>query len=834
MTKKGIKLAMLTVLATMLVAGTGAAERTDTYSLDIEAQPLAGALKSLADQTGLQVVFFSEIADGLESDELHGMFTAGDALNRLLVDTDLTYEYLSDDAIEVRPVEDSGGTAPTSDETPETEGPAGSGENNEVQQEARHNEEPASSLEEPAADEPAQQEPEEADAEEPAAGRTFAAEVVVTAQKREQALQDIPISIQAFEGAAMDDVNIRDLNEIMTFVPGASEGDASSVAHRRFQIRGIPQGPGDPTVGYYLDDSAFFIYGQSFAPVGRTFDVQRVEVLRGPQSTLYGNGSMGGTVRYITKAPNLSRVEGQLRAAYSATDGGDPGSYFDAAVSVPLVANKLGLRLVGSYQEIGGYHEIPSEGLENTNPADLTNLRASLLWTPTDRLTLQLLYARTTAEQTGGTLLASTDPPISDRLPGDFHSVDYDLYYGTLTYAFDGATLSSTTTFIDLKDEISVGADLGPFTLNLFLGGDSYALNNETRLVSNGGGALQWLAGVFYSESEYDAIFTIDPPIIAPGESLNTSESISLFGEVSWAFLDGRLVPLIGLRYFEDDRSVFDSTAGIQAPPATFDSVNPRFNLSYLPTDNSNYYLNIAKGFRSGSFNLPEICALHIALAGMPCQVALDSDQLWSYEIGTKQTLADGQVLLDAALYYQDWVDMRQSVPIGILAAEYQIGDAVVPGIDLQLTYTPASISGLTLRATGNWNDAHMDSIDPALGEASGAEEGDRLRLVPGWTAALAATYSWAVSATWMGQVAVGYSHIDAQLGWIGTDAVGDSRDLVRARFGFDNGSFGLYLFGNNLLNESGAIYSQTPDDGVDAFTRDYPRQVGLEITYSF
>jgi len=130
--------------------------------------------------------------------------------------------------------------------------------------------------------------------------------VVVTAQKREQQLQEVPLSIQAFEGAALEEANIRDLNEVITFVPGASEGIAWAAGQRTFQIRGVGVGAGDPTVGYYLDDSAFFLFGEGFAPMGRTFDIERVEVLRGPQGTLYGNGSMGGTVRYITRARRTS------------------------------------------------------------------------------------------------------------------------------------------------------------------------------------------------------------------------------------------------------------------------------------------------------------------------------------------------------------------------------------------------------------------------------------------------------------------------------------------------------------------------------------------------
>jgi iron complex outermembrane recepter protein len=127
-------------------------------------------------------------------------------------------------------------------------------------------------------------------------------EVVVTAQRREQLISEVPLSIQAFTDDMLESIRIRDLSELVDFVPGASEGLSVSLGQRQYQMRGISTNNlGDPTIGYYIDDAAFFIYGEPYAPVGRTFDIQRVEVLRGPQSTLYGNGSMGGTIRYITE-----------------------------------------------------------------------------------------------------------------------------------------------------------------------------------------------------------------------------------------------------------------------------------------------------------------------------------------------------------------------------------------------------------------------------------------------------------------------------------------------------------------------------------------------------
>ncbi|MEZ5572783.1 MAG: TonB-dependent receptor plug domain-containing protein [Halioglobus sp.] len=183
-------------------------------------------------------------------------------------------------------------------------------------------------------------------------------EVVVTAQRREQLISEVPLSMQAFTPAVLESVRIRDLSELINFVPGASEGNAVSVGQRYYQIRGIStNSQSDPTIGYYIDDAAFFIFGEPYAPVGRTFDMQRVEVLRGPQSTLYGNSSMGGTIRYITEPPGLNEFGALMRGGYSATDGGDPGYYGDAMLNVPLLQGQLGLRVTGGYEKVGGYHQ---------------------------------------------------------------------------------------------------------------------------------------------------------------------------------------------------------------------------------------------------------------------------------------------------------------------------------------------------------------------------------------------------------------------------------------------------------------------------------------------
>ncbi len=659
--------------------------------------------------------------------------------------------------------------------------------------------------------------------------------IVVTAQKREQELQEVPVSVQAFTGEALQEANMRDLNEVITLVPGASEELSNNVGLRRYQIRGIGQALGDPTVGYYFDDAAFYIFGQNFAPMGRSFDLERIEVLRGPQSTLYGNGSMGGTVRLITRSPDYAGFGGSLRGGYSSTDGGGNGSYFDAAVNVPL-GSKAGLRLVASTEDTAGYQLLATTGDDEFGAGDVTNYRAIFDVTPNDRFNLRLMYAGNEADQEGGTLLAALAPPTSTSASaGDYTLGEYELATGTFTISFGGASLTSTTTQIDATDEVQTGL---PFPLSptgfldIFGRTSGDALNHETRLVSQNASPLQWLVGVYYSETDAHAISSVAPPLFPDSTTNSNSEALSFFAEVSYAFLDDRLVALAGLRSFEDERSVYNSGFSAQLDPATFDSVNPRFNLALDASEQANYYLNIAKGFRSGSFNSPDTCALH-QLAGLPCSIAVDSDELWSYELGAKYSLSGGRLLIDVAPYFQDWKDTRQTVTVSGLFLDYQIGDSELYGVDLAFDYRPASVSGLSFQFSANWNESEFTNINPAFAAASEARNGDRLPFVPAWTGTLSASYAWALNDAWAGQAFLGMSHIDDQLGQFGPGASGDTRDLMRARFGFSSERFGIHLFGNNLLGEDGAIWANS-GRGAPIYTQDHPRQIGVEISLDF
>ena len=444
---------------------------------------------------------------------------------------------------------------------------------------------------------------------------------------------------------------------------------------------------------------------------------------------------------------------------YSATDGGDPGYYGDAMVSIPLLQDQLGLRVSGGYEEVGGYHQ-GTTGESDTNEGKLDNIRTSLLWQPSDSLVIKFLYTYNKADQDGSASLASLDPPIAAAAPGDYTDRNYNLYSNTVAWDSAIGKLSTTTTWIDNQSDalFNVPIAIAPGgNLEATYSTDGEAFNNETRLVSTGDGPTQWLVGSFYSNTEAKQETLTNIPQFIPDsvQDLN-SEALSLFGELSRAYRDGTLVPLVGLRAFDDDRDSSISNISGESEKQNFDSINPRFNLSFYPDENALYYGNIVKGFRSGNFNNPNVCAqqrlpVEQGGGGLPCEDAVDSDELWSYEVGTKLSLLEGQLALDAAVYYEDWSDVREAVPFNGLYQDYQVGDAEIYGLDLSMVLAPDSLEGLTVQATFNVNSSEFKNLDPAIETASGMQEGDRLPLVPESTLSLAGNYSWSIGGGWLG-----------------------------------------------------------------------------------
>jgi iron complex outermembrane recepter protein len=510
-------------------------------------------------------------------------------------------------------------------------------------------------------------------------------EIVVTAQKRTSTVQSTPISMTAVSGADLQDRGTTDIATLAASVPSVSL-KSNGPGQTEIEMRGMTSSGGNSaTVGFYLDDIPMT------APAGAQngkvvidptlYDLNRVEVLRGPQGTLYGSGSMGGTVKLITNQPNLTESQGSVESILSGTDGGGFNHNDNFMVNIPIVNDKLALRIVGSEAYTSGWIDrivanpfpLPTSGgatrgnveaapvvaqYKNSNAEHLYGVRATLLWKPTDELTItpSIFYQKIT--QDGPSAFDSNPGTQAHYQPFDIsepYSDKIAVYSLTANYKFQSFDLTSITsqwtrTSIQSQDgsenfnnPISGVEINAPGTISFYLPGGtgpvqgtetdpSRQFSQEIRAASTGDGPLNWVGGLFYSHfkstfnlytavenpSAFVDLGTFGPATTAAIWNLTNPTTISqyaAFGEGTYAITD-HLKATFGLRWYSYDYSFYDHFAGWGSPqggatPSIDDitqsnsGVNPKFNLAYEFNKDLMVYATAAKGFRPGGGNQP-------------------------------------------------------------------------------------------------------------------------------------------------------------------------------------------------------------------------------------
>ena len=678
-------------------------------------------------------------------------------------------------------------------------------------------------------------------------------EIIVTAQKREQALTDVPLAIQAISGEQLEEQGTKELNDLIESIPGASSVSRTAPGFETIQIRGIASGTtGDATVGYYVDDVPFSVPNLQLAPPARLFDLQRVEVLRGPQGTLYGQGAMGGTIRMVTASPDYNEVLGRAQIEGSTTAGGEGSFALDGVVNVPIVSDKVALRVSGGYESVGGFADLArSNGAggfnvtrRDVNDQKSWNIRGKLGIQASDNVSIELGAWRVENRLDFRNAMDSVDPPRFNDTTGPDNRPNYietslTLLSGVINADLGGAKLTSSTSYIDSVLDFDASFLAGGILRN-----DSRfkttAFTQELRLASNGDGPLNWLVGGYYSNGqiESDICLGLFLPCATPFPPFNINsagkidtEAFAIFGELSYAFFDERLIATVGGRYFEDRRetSGFDRYTNTSPGPngATFDTFNPRFNLAFKASDDVLIYGNIAKGFRSGSFQTPAQAASASAALGVTVPTDIQPDSVWSYEIGSKGRIADGLITFDVALYHIDWSNIQLQTTITGVATLSNGGNARSRGIDLGLTIEPAK--GFTLQAVGNLNDSEFTSVLPAIVAFNpSAAPGSPIPGVPESSLTLNAGYRWDI-ASWDAKASLnaGYVYRDEQLDSSGLAS--DKLNEVNLRAGLEKGGWKLFLFAENLTNNRVALVN-----GPLGVQPNFPRRIGARFAIDF
>jgi outer membrane receptor protein involved in Fe transport len=641
----------------------------------------------------------------------------------------------------------------------------------------------------------------------------------------EQRLVDIPLAVTAVGGEELEEIGANSLLDVIQTAPGATAYETGPGVNT-VQIRGISATTGDSPIGYYLDETPFALVGTYYAPDVSMFDLERVEILRGPQGTLYGDGALGGVLRFLTQNPDLQELEAKADVSYGTYSGGEDTYTANAAVSVPIVKDRFAIRATASYRDLGGWVDSPYFG-DNINDQTFETYRFKGLFQATDRLriTASAWYNRHEAD---GTNDANDDDVIESPIeqPSDG---SYDVYSAVVEYEAEVFSLLSATSYIEQEWNTRIAILLAPgfaAAADQTIGLES--LTQEIRLASKGASPLAWTGGVFYRDSKTPIIGEFKAFDLYT-ESANTSEAMAVFGEAIYTYAN-RMDLTLGLRYFEDRRTAEDPGNQISGQ-AEFDAVTPRLNLAYRPAPGRLLYLNVSKGFKSGQVQNP-LSTLFAQSVGVEIPDAVGPENAWTYEIGVKREIGS-RVTVEGAAYYTDYTDLQFFVPIAgnPIIAYHNVGRATIPGVDWVITARPTDEWSLSFG--GNWNQAEY-AEDAVVDGVVVVEEGNRMQNVP----ELSLNGSLRYAKTFGNRGWLGFGDLRAQYSSerfsptgdaAASDAGSDTILTLQVRAGVMTPFGELALFVNNATDERGAIAPPFASNRYGQ-ARLAPRQIGLNL----
>jgi iron complex outermembrane recepter protein len=651
-------------------------------------------------------------------------------------------------------------------------------------------------------------------------------ELVVTARKRDEALIDVPFSVAAQTEQQMRDRGVTNVEELSRTVAGFTVQNLGP-GQSQVAIRGISAGqivrdqPGvKEQVGVYLDESVISL--SLFTPDLDLFDLNRVEVLRGPQGTLYGSGSLSGTVRYITNQPNPDAFEATGEATVSKVQGGDLGAELKGMINIPVGGSAL--RISAYSTQYAGFIDAvgPQQVNEDVNDGYRRGVRAAMTFRPTENLTVtpRLLYQKIDIDGFNRVdifnILANefttTRPRV--RLGGLKQFTQFkekfedDFFLADLNVEADlgGMVFTSISSFTDrevlvyrdataLTGSITGGSiGLGP---NVYLldaplidATDVRSYTQEARLSSSGDGPLQWVAGAFYSHIDRD--YSQDLPVLgfealtgiptagpaAPRDSLYYStvpykqKQFAVFGEATFAVTE-RLDVTAGLRWsdYKETRSLtFDGIFAdrtIAVPGKTSaDSWAPRVIVAYEVTDDVIVNAQVSKGFRLGGINDPlnrPLCTpADFATFNALSSPSFSNETVWNYEAGVKARFGGGRGSMTLAGFYADIDNLQATIDAGSCSSRIivNVPSARSKGFDAEVSYR--IVGGLDLAATASYNDSELTSsvLDAGGRPIQGLREGNRLPTVPRFQASFSVGYEAEVRPGLDGFANVTWQHV--------------------------------------------------------------------------
>lgn len=700
------------IVSLVLVVGAFSAYADeDKRYFDIREMTVSAALKAFAIQTDSEILFTTSIVKDKKTKGLRGKYTDQEALQKLLSGTGLSVDKSDDKVYLIHAAKQPSNM----DSSRRIDGA------DELFQE---NEEKKSSK------------------------IRQIEEVMVTANKREQNLQDVAYGLSAMSGESLNRIGAVSAEDYLGQIPGVNYNSLGR-GRSPIIIRGVSTisttilSDAQSTSAVYIDDlPSLQRWGAWTNTDPNMYDVDRVEVLRGPQGTLFGSGALGGAVRVINNKPDANQFLANFELGQSFTEGGDDSNSISGMLNIPLVEEKLALRVVGFVRDEGGYIDNIRRNEKNVNSSETKGGRLMLSYQATDNLHVRFTTTHQSDEVDDGSAT------FRDKADGDRYEyngvlpegsdVSIDIYNLTAEYDFGPATLTSSTTYAERESFINLdivsitdaifGTGLNPEENDYSLDETVETFAQEFRITSQLGGALEWTFGAFYFDQEIKTFQLWTADNLVPNTVLETLffphvTERALFGEVTYQ-LNETVRVTVGGRWFDNtfkmkiptDRGPLAS-GPLQSTEENSSSFTPKLSISYKPTEDFHLYFTATEGFRVGQVNIG-------VAPGNDVPLTYDPDSLWNYELGIKSIWLDGRLKLNVAAFYIDWSDIQLQrtvvLPSGlILNFNDNAGDATSEGFEGELTYLYGDSWEFGMSFT--YTDAELESAvsDTGLTEGS-------------------------------------------------------------------------------------------------------------------
>lgn len=859
------------ILACASLQGAAGEElRDERYELNIPSTDIDMALFTLARETGRSLVIPSETAKG-RSKALNGVYTLPEALSALLEGTNLSGGLTDSGVITI------------------SAGRNGNEENREFDMTGDKMKKGflagVSALVFGAGGASAQ----DVQRDELAADQDT---IIVTASRREQSLQDVPAAISVAQPADFIEAGLTSISDVADYTPGVTFRNAQGAAGQGWIImRGVSQESATAVTAVYLDDvpitsSGPFSMGSEVLLDGLIGDVERVEISKGPQGTLFGAGALGGVVRYITRDPALDEMRATFLADVSTTHEGGVSQLYRGNVSLPLIEDKLGVTIGGFHNKKAGFIDrldpFTQAVIEKDyNTAEINGVNVAALWQVTDRARLKVtgLHQKTTVRGTSAVAFGVADVTAPDFVPlaGELQFAGFDPgsevieYYkadATLNIDFDWAELTAVSGFAkyqnptntdqanspgltDLMDILTGSAPGTTTNIPTYIYGETRRFVEEIRLASPNNETFEWLVGAYYARENAKNVQDI---VAAPQQiSLvdvsfpSVYEEFAVFADATY-YITPEFDVTAGLRYSDNSFESEFNFAGLLIPALQQSNKSQDGTLTYLfnarwrPTEELSLYTRVASGFRPAFVNVPVMDPL----SGNSTSTIVEADKLWSYEVGAKGGLLEGRLQYDLALWYIDWDNFQATLVInGLNTGGNSTAGMKSRGFEASLRAHVTDALTIDTNVAYAKGELKADSIE------IGALKGEPTRFVPDWTASVRANYAFTlggidgvarVGARYVGDYSTayvgGYSQTFGQ-----NVGFGDIRfpiedyTLVDIGATFRKGNVALNLYATNLLDKyayaNGGVTVAGPSASATGYVVE-PRRIGAALELSF